>query len=367
MDRVAGRSVRRWLRRRPARVWAIPAAAAVVVVALVVAAVVVLRPSSQPSRPLGPAPIGSHGYDVSWPQCSGSGVGTMPPARPPYLLLGLTHADGLAVNPCLAAQLAWARNDGVRVGAYLVVSYPSAAGLSASAGSAGSCGSGLRCRLREYGAAQAGIALGALSGVGLRVPRVWLDVEVGNENPWSRHAARNIAVLRGVVTALRAAGQPVGVYTTPAMWTQITRGWRLPVPNWLPSGDGRPHHAARLCRSTATGGVTWLVQYTRTLDSDLTCPVLAAVPGKPGPLWAYRDSTVGAGSSGPAVRAVQSRVATPVTGSYSPTTTAAVKTWQSENHLPVSGTVTPQDWRALGADQKYGGRPLQLARFASSP
>jgi peptidoglycan hydrolase-like protein with peptidoglycan-binding domain len=166
---------------------------------------------------------------------------------------------------------------------------------------------------------------------------------------------------------LRAAGEQVGVYTTSAMWTQITRGYRLDVPNWIPSGDGRPHDAARMCRSTATGGVTWLVQYTRALDSDLTCPVLAAAPGKPGPLWPYRSTTLAAGSSGPAVSAVQAHVATPVTGTYSATTVSAVKTWQSENHLPVTGTVTPADWRALGADQKYGGRPLQLARFASSP
>lgn len=346
----------------------VAAAGLVVVVAIVVVGIVVLGPSSAPSRPLGPAPIGSHGYDVSWPQCSGLTAGTVPPGRPPYVLLGLTHGDGLEVNPCLDAQLAWARQNGVRVGAYLVVSYPNAALRTAIADRfTSACNGSSRCLLRKAGSAQAQVAVSLLHGDGLTVPRLWLDVEVGNSVPWSPRVTRNIAVLRGAVEGLRAADESVGVYTTPAMWTQITRGWRLAVPNWLPSGDGRPHHAARLCRATATGGVTWLVQYTKTLDSDLTCPVLAAIPGKPGPLWAYRSLTLGAGSSGAAVRAVQQRVAAPVTGSYLSATVSAVKTWQSENHLPVTGTVSPQDWRAMGADQKVGGRPLQLARFASSP
>ena len=356
----------RWLRSTRGRL--VAGAAVVAVAGVVIGAALTLGGGSQPKAPLGPAPLGSHGYDVSWPQCSGVSAGTLPAGRPPYVLLGLTHGAGNTVNPCLAAQLAWAKTNGVRVGAYAVVSYPTSTALAASAGGPlGACGSSVRCELRNNGAAQVQAALATMHSAGLAVPRLWLDIEVGNSVPWSARVVRNIAVLRGAVVALRAAGEPVGVYTTSAMWTQITRGYRLDVPNWLPSGDGKPHHAARLCRATATGGVTWLVQYTRGLDSDLTCPVLAAVPGKPGPLWPYRNSTVAAGASGAAVRAVQQQVATPVTGSYSAATVTAVKTWQSENHLAVTGTVTPTDWKAMGADQLRGGRPLQLARFASSP
>ena len=318
------------------------------------------------SGPLGPAPSSAHGFDVSWPQCSGTSVGLMPPGRPSYLILGLTDGAGDTVNPCLAAQLDWAKSRGVRVGAYLVVSYPPKAQQAlAGNGPFGPCGTSVRCRLRNNGAKQAQAAITTMQAVGLRPPRVWLDVELGRVLPWSVHAAANRAVLQGAVRALRDAHLPFGVYTTPAMWTQITRGFALNVPNWLPSGDGRAHHAAALCSTTATGGVTWLVQYTRALDSDLTCPVLGPVPGLHDTLWPYRNTTLQLQSTGPAVRAVQQVVGAPVTGVYDATTQAAVQRWQKSAKVAVTGTVTAADWRAMGAYRTHGGHGFLLSRIVS--
>lgn len=317
--------------------------------------------------PLGPAPIGTQGFDVSWPQCAGDLAGQMPPGRPPYLLLGLTHGAGDTVNPCLGSQLDWATSRGVRVGAYLVASFPTAVDqAAASDGLFGVCGTSARCRLRNNGAAQAQAAIATMHVVGLTVPTLWIDVEVSTVLPWSRHVAANIALLRGVVAGARAAHVPVGVYTTSAMWQEITGGYRLNVPNWLPSGDGRVRHAARMCRTSATGGVTWLVQYTRSLDADLTCPILNAVPGHPGPLWQFRTSTLQLLSQGAAVRAVQQVVGQPPTGNYDAATTVAVSSWQTANQLPVTGKISPTDWQAMGAYRLYGGHGFWLSRIVSA-
>jgi hypothetical protein len=83
-------------------------------------------------------------------------------------------------------------------------------------------------------------------------------------------------VLQGMVRALRHHHERFGVYTTGYMWHVIAGRYRLDVPQWLPSGHARARGTKPMCRRTATGGVTWLVQYTMRLDQDLTCPVLAA-------------------------------------------------------------------------------------------
>jgi hypothetical protein len=79
-----------------------------------------------------------------------------------------------------------------------------------------------------------------------------------------------------MVRALRHHHKRFGVYTTGYMWHVIAGRYRLDVPQWLPSGHARARGTKPMCRRTATGGVTWLVQYTMRLDQDLTCPVLAA-------------------------------------------------------------------------------------------
>src|SRR6059036_2652589 len=99
--------------------------AAVWLLSLVVAAVAMS--SSQ-----GASTTYTHGYDVSWPQCHGTGSSRMPSSSVHYVILGLTHGAGHTVNPCLGAQLSWAKAHHVPVGAYLVPSYPTKAQLAAA-------------------------------------------------------------------------------------------------------------------------------------------------------------------------------------------------------------------------------------------
>jgi hypothetical protein len=283
------------------------------------------------------------------------------------VILGLTHGTGHTANPCLAGQLAWARARGPAVGAYLVPSYPTPAQRSAAAnGAYGACASSLPCRLHNDGAAQAADAVRVMANVGLDVPMVWVDVEYRHTHPWSGSHAHNRSVLTGVFRGLRDAGVRYGVYTTSYMWGHLTGGWTVQVPNWLPSGDGHPVDAKRMCRGSGTGGVTWLVQFTREWDEDLTCPVMNAIRGRPGPLWRFRHTTLSTGSSGPPVDALQRALGVSPTGTYDVPTTLTVTEYQRAHGLPVTASVDTDDWRSLGAFKRVGGHRFLLTRMTSS-
>jgi peptidoglycan hydrolase-like protein with peptidoglycan-binding domain len=107
------------------------------------------------------------------------------------------------------------------------------------------------------------------------------------------------------------------------------------------------------------------VQYTRRFDEDLTCPVMDAVPGRPGPLWRYRHTTQQLGARGAAVRALQRQLHVTVTGNYDLATTTAVVQFQHAHALPVDGRVDSDDWRAMGAFRRTGGHPFLLGRMTT--
>jgi hypothetical protein len=246
---------------------------AAVVVALVAAGVGVGL--SHRHSPVPIAPIGTHGYDVSWPQCAGADAHNMPAGTPAYVILGLSNVHDHTVNPCVADQLAWAHDHGVRVGAYLLASYPTKAEqLASDSGPAGACDRAVRCELRNDGAAQARLALATMARTGIRAPRIWIDVEVRTVNPWSRSTRHNAVLIDAIVRGLRTAHVGTGIYTTSYQWQQIAGDHQVQVPNWLPVGAESSSQAAALCSRSATGGPTWLVQYTQALDEDLTCPIL---------------------------------------------------------------------------------------------
>ena len=308
----------------------------------------------------------THGYDVSWPQCSGRSPHHLPRQAASYVVLGLTHGRGHTANPCLSGQLAWARDHGMPAGAYLVPSYPTAAQLrAASAGPWGRCAGDRSCRLRTDGARQAHDALAVMSRAGLHAPMVWVDVEFRHIQPWSGSDVANRHVLEGVFRGLRDARLRYGVYTTGYMWRHIVGRWTVRVPNWLPTGTGDPADARAMCRRSATGGPTWLAQYTRTWDENLTCPVMNATRGRPGPLWRYRHTTLQLGDTGDAVRALQKALDISITGTYELQTATAVLQFQRDEQLPMTGQVDSDDWRALGAFRRVGGHPFLLWRMVA--
>ena len=315
----------------------------------------------------------THGYDVSWPQCSGkNGTGhaarSMPTDNPNYVILGLTHGAGHTVNPCLAAQLSWAKAHHVRVGAYLVPSYPTKAQLAAaSTGPYGSCGNDLACRLGNDGARQATDALQTMQEQGVPAPMVWVDVEFRRSPPWTHNHSDNAHVIDGVLTGLRTAQMPYGIYTTSYMWSHIVGSWRVAAPNWLPAGSGKPEDAKAMCHRSGTGGTTWLAQYTRSFDENLTCPSMDATPGHYGPLYRWRNTVLRQGDTGPAVKALQQALGAPaaVTGTFDDRTLAAVLAMQATHLLPTNGVVDNDDWRAVGAYTLYGAHGFLLSQVVA--
>ncbi|MDQ1747690.1 MAG: hypothetical protein QOD07_1953 [Frankiaceae bacterium] len=313
----------------------------------------------------------THGYDVSWPQCSDSGNGSKAahmPSGGTYVILGLTHGAGHTVNPCLGAQLSWAKAHKVMVGAYLVPSYPTAAELArAGSGPYGNCGTNdVACRAGNDGSRQAREALDTMHAAGVPAPMVWVDVEFRHKYPWSKNQSVNARVVDGVIKRLQSGGVAVGVYTTSYMWQHIVGSYRVDLPNWLPAGDGKVADAEAKCKTTGSGGVTWIGQYTRSFDENVTCPVMDATPGHPGPLWPYRNTTLTFGASGAAVTALQKALAiTNVTGQYDAQTTATVLQWQQAKGLPINGIVDSDDWRALGAFTLVGGHPFLLPKVVA--
>jgi hypothetical protein len=251
---------------RPARFWA---AVVALIIGLTTLGVAGERAASAAGSTY------THGYDISWPQCHGSSASRLPGGRQSYVILGLTNGTGHTVNPCLRSQLHWARAHRAKVGGYVVGSFPSRR-QRLRAGYLAHCGGHVMCRLLHDGANQATDALRTMHRVHMRSPMLWLDIEFRSSHSWLRNRHYNRAVVEGMVMRLRAAHQRIGVYTTSYMWHHIVGNYRLNVPQWLPSGLTSARHTKPMCRQTATGGRTWLVQYTRHLDEDLTCPVMDA-------------------------------------------------------------------------------------------
>lgn len=226
------------------------------------------------------------GADISWPQCpKGMGIKgreslglPMPGSKAQFVVIGLTNGPGFTRNPCLADQVAWAASRRLPVAAYSVVSYPTAGQLGRYAHSGPYSGTTRRSQLRNVGYAQARANVAGLRAVHLRVPHVWVDVEVYPFRPWTPNLRRNAAVVRGALEAYGDAGLTTGLYSTPLQFASIVGRpmWRLP--EWHTAGPrGRATAMARCTERSFNGGRVVLAQWwTSAHDHDLTCPQYAA-------------------------------------------------------------------------------------------
>ena len=251
-------------------------------VAVVVLLVVVVFGGSAPNT----------GYDVSYPQCSGS--------YPSNALFGIVGVNGgLAnnANPCIGSELQWARaTPGQRrpaqpaVSLYIDTGNPGAHHVSdwPTGGSSpvyGSCNGRLTNACSYiYGEQRATHSYGLVAAVDLAQARTapwWLDVELIAS--WAGTYELNIAALRGFLAGLRNAGArgPIGIYSTSAQWKDITgltsqttaAAFKSQLPDWV-AGVQAPLSQAR--SNCTTGGFTGLAptlaQYRAgPHDADLRC------------------------------------------------------------------------------------------------
>ena len=258
---------------------------AVVALALIVVVVLLVLWISGGSSP-------TTGYDVSYPQCSGSYASNA--------LFGIVGVNGGLANngnPCLSGELQWARGtpgqkrpkqpslslyiDTGNPGGHHVADWPS----GGTTPTYGSCNSLLTNACSYlYGEQRAAYSyhlVAALDSVAAKTAPWWLDVELVAS--WAGTYQLNIAALQGFIAGLRDAGAtgPVGIYSTSAQWKDITGlsaqttsvAFNGRLPDWVAGTKATLTKARQNCTDGGfTGVVPTLAQYRiGPLDADLRC------------------------------------------------------------------------------------------------
>jgi hypothetical protein len=232
------------------------------------------------------------GYDVSYPQCSGSY-----PSNPLFGIVGVNGGLANNANRCIGSELHWAlgtpgqrRPRQPHLSLYIDTGNPGGHGVAdwPSGGTAPAYGV-CEARLTNacsyiYGEQRAAYSYrlaAAFDPLGTKTAPWWLDVEVMAS--WAGTYELNIAVLRGFIAGLHNAGAmgPVGIYSTGAQWKDITgltaqttpTAFGGQLPDWVAGTEATLPAAQQNCTSGGfTGVAPTLAQYrTGTLDADLRC------------------------------------------------------------------------------------------------
>lgn len=231
--------------------------------------------------PVAQGPV--EGADAGWPQCpAGMGIpqkrshgAPMPLESARFVVLGLTNGPGFYPNPCLADQVAWAKQRHLMVGAYSVISYPEKRHFDEFGGQGPFEPRSTLGRLANIGYQQALFNIRTLQSAGLDVPAVWLDVEPVTGFDWPADTEANAAVVHGAAKAYADQGLAVGVYSTIALWQRVVGDLRLGLPEWRAAGQTSRAEALRRCGAERMfqGGAAVLTQWVEgARDHDVTCP-----------------------------------------------------------------------------------------------
>jgi hypothetical protein len=211
------------------------------------------------------------GGDISWPQCPrGLGIphkrskgAPLPGDDAQFVVIGLTNGPGFHANPCLADQATYARDRGLLVGAYSVISWPEG-GVEQYGGA------------RQAGYAEGQFNVANMKTAGLASPVIWLDVEPVPFYDWPADPAANAEVVRGVAKAYLDAGFKIGVYSTPYLWQTVVGDLSLGgLPEWRAAGMTSRAEALSRCGDdwSIQGGPAVLGQWVEDRrDVDVTCP-----------------------------------------------------------------------------------------------
>lgn len=214
---------------------------------------------------------GGHGYDVSYPQCSGGRL----PVAAPFSIVGVTGGRGFSLNPCLRTQ--WQAAKGRRA-VYFNSGYdPANAGRATPdclSRSRYQDGGAPRQTAYAIGCSEAVYAVNAMNAAGVsRAAMIWLDVE--SSNRWDgSDLDMNRTALQAEIDQLAAFGRLVGLYATFAEWRGIVGDWSPAgvVADWV---AGRQRQTACAAQGFS-GHPVWLVQELATwplygIDSDWSC------------------------------------------------------------------------------------------------
>jgi len=199
----------------------------------------------------------------------------MPTRATEFVVIGLTNGPSFTTNPCLAEQVEWARERGLLVAAYSVVSFPSKQQVA---------------RLRDDGPYDARSRLGGLRNVGvqmarfnlaavrdaeLETPIVWIDVEPVRFFDWSDDLTANGVVVEGVARGYREAGYRIGFYSVPSLWQRVVGDLVVGGPEWRAAGETSMAEALSRCGDdwSFQGGRAIFAQWVEDRrDRNVTCP-----------------------------------------------------------------------------------------------
>lgn len=303
------------------------------------------------------------GQDLGWPDCSKQvgGLGMpLPPATWYRLMVIEVNAKYVMdENPCLVSELSFARAHSNMVGNYHLPDYPTPAELAQSGYWPKHCATAdLLCHTYNSGFQQGAWAVNLLRSKGTRPRFLWVDVEHRVEQDWSKNIPANVSLLQGEIAGLRSLGVQPGLYSYTYGWREITGNWQAGLPQWVTIGRSTSV-AARVARCSqagfTTGPVVMVQSTTGAFDMDTVCPgfsrsvaaLFAPNVALPNPLAPYQAATIGPGSSGPAVQAVQWATWLPTTGVFDARTKAAVMAVQRRIGARADGRVRPSTWRAI--------------------
>ncbi len=242
-------------------------------------------------------PATSTGFDISFPQCASS-----LPSSPGFGIVGVNNGSPLTINNCLARELTWAEgatntvpgfyaNTG-NAGPSYAVGWPK----SQTSPDACSGANSVACSY-DYGwnAARSAFAnavnaesadgSGSPAGAAAASPW-WLDVETGNAwetIEYGRTSATETydkAMLDGMVASFTNLGViHLGLYSTPAMWSEITGGsdaTLAPIPVWIPGSGSLAAAEVACATSSFTSGRVAMIQYpSQGYDGDYLCGLLS--------------------------------------------------------------------------------------------
>jgi hypothetical protein len=233
---------------------------------------------------------GQTGYDISYPQCNGTALGTTPTSQGSFDILGVNDGIVYSPDPCLAAQYRWASGPPApaTVSFYANTANPGSRSSHWPAGQTSPKPCPVEKHYRsgtqvfancsyDYGwNAAADSFADAANATPSGVPsgaQWWLDVE--SANSWTTDHVANVADIQGGLDYLKSKVAYAGIYTNSSSWASITSSTRQfsGYPFWAPGATAAT--AAATCinsSASVTGGHIRYVQYqSGGFDNDYDC------------------------------------------------------------------------------------------------
>jgi hypothetical protein len=249
------------------------------------------------------APAHADGRDISYPQC-GNAFPSVHSSR--FGVLGVTGGRAFTKNPCLRAELRWAKRLPEPPAFYLNTGNPHPSRTnhwpigqqeprvcSATNPDSLNCSYDYGWNSARYAYILATHAAMTLHDVSLanakrRAANVewWLDVEILNSWRTLDHGdtranqERDTASIAGTVNALWDLGvEVVGIYSTRYQWNlitggaSVTRDWFDANPVWYAGFDDHDHALEGCSKASFTGGPVLMTQYLAAdgFDSNVRC------------------------------------------------------------------------------------------------